>query len=780
MEDRNQTTRQFHLLKHFKDIYGKGEVEIVKVPARINILGEHIDYINYFQTAVLTFGSAQHDMLIAFRPRQDKIVKAATLAEGLEPKEFSIDEFNNNDTWQNYLLRIGAPTASWANYIKASVFHLQSLYPQKKLKGMEVLVDSNIPIAGGASSSSALVIGSGAAIRKVNDIKIDTADLAHASSKAEWFIGTRGGEMDHATLCLAEPSCALLITFQPFTVKKIPMPMDKYSWVSFYTHPADKGTRLTAAYNERSIVSKFVIPNFLKEIFLNNSNLKKQWETVLTSIAQQNEQELTESESIIKKVIGLLPEKATLKQIEERFKPKEFNELKALYPALFQAKTKEYSLKIRDRAKHHLGEIDRVVKGACLLENSSKSNPDAMQKLGQFINKSHESLKNLYEVSTPELDEAVNIARSAEGVLGARVMGGGFGGNVLVLALHKNVPMLIEKMEKEYYAPNNKLQKRIMISAPGKGVRILSRNNVLCLELAKIVNDWQNFLQNEKSIFSLAEEILGMEVKEFKPIRPIKPIIVAGGKGSRAKKSGLKIPKVVAPIRGEPVIRYALKKFLALPFPVEKPIVVISPENESLVRKALSGYEIDYVVQKKPLGTADAVFSARNQLKNFKGDVAVIWAKQPTVKINTILKTIFLHQAIGSSPMSFPTAKRKNPYAPLKRGTTGWIEDSVETRLEQAQTVNFGEDNIGLFVLPNDVLLKTLHQLHNEYYLPEQKKYNTPKGELGFPNMMVRTLAKGKSPVFSFAMAHPTETKGINLAQDIELIEKILAKKNES
>jgi hypothetical protein len=125
--------------------------------------------------------------------------------------------------------------------------------------------------------------------------------------------------------------------------------------------------------------------------------------------------------------------------------------------------------------------------------------------------------------------------------------------------------------------------------------------------------------------------------------------------------------------------------------------------------------------------------------------------------------------------MSFPTAKRVNPYAPIERDEVGRVRDSVETHLEGAAPIEYGEDNVGLFMLTKSDLFGTLNTLRDMYYLPEESRYDTPHGELGFPNLMVRTLAGEGKPVYAFAMADPRETKGIKVAGDTRIVERYIA-----
>jgi len=304
---KNQIKRYLNLVKTFQKTYGQGEITILRAPARINIIGEHIDYIQYFQTRVFPFGSREYDMLMAIRKREDDFVRAKTTADGLDDKDFHIGEFlekiskseDIEKQWLEYLSRIGVPETSWDNYIKASAFYLQNTDPQKNLKGMDIFIDSTIPIAGGASSSSAMVVLSGMGFRIVNELEIDKDELADSSSKAEWYVGTRGGKMDHATICFAELSKALLITFEPFNAQPIPTPPTGYKWITFYTQPADKGSKVMSEYNERSVVSRLIIPALLEDIFTRKSELNQIWKNLLEAIETSNIDLLKESDEQI-------------------------------------------------------------------------------------------------------------------------------------------------------------------------------------------------------------------------------------------------------------------------------------------------------------------------------------------------------------------------------------------------------------------------------------------------------------------------------------------------
>jgi bifunctional UDP-N-acetylglucosamine pyrophosphorylase/glucosamine-1-phosphate N-acetyltransferase len=208
---------------------------------------------------------------------------------------------------------------------------------------------------------------------------------------------------------------------------------------------------------------------------------------------------------------------------------------------------------------------------------------------------------------------------------------------------------------------------------------------------------------------------------------------------------------------------------------IEKPIIVVSPESEAAIRLAVSKhYDADYVIQHEAKGTGHAVYQAKEKLPDFDGDVIVIWGAQPAIRPQTMRKAIMVHQAVGASAMTFPTTKRENPYAPLIRDFNNRVIDSLETHLENADTIDYGEDNIGVFCLTNDDLFYGLNLAHTKALDPITGEYNTPKGELGFPNQMVRTLASQGKMVLGLAMADSREAKGIKVSADIAVLEEYL------
>ena len=154
---------------------------------------------------------------------------------------------------------------------------------------------------------------------------------------------------------------------------------------------------------------------------------------------------MVEIESLLRE----LPAALTLKEAEPDY-PEAYRQCELAFPALVDER-REHPLRLRACALHHLGEVRRVSAAESLLHDTplteeagqpKRGSPSPARTLGQLLNESHESLRDLYAVSTSDVERLVEILRSDLGVYGARLMGGGFGGNVLALTTEENIPAL--------------------------------------------------------------------------------------------------------------------------------------------------------------------------------------------------------------------------------------------------------------------------------------------------------------------------------------------------
>lgn len=206
---------------------------IITVPGRVNLIGEHIDYHNL---AVLPMAISRR-IRLEFEPRRDNRITATS--EGA---------FGSRDFAWTARLKPGQ-AGDWANYIKAAA---QAVADRWGLgRGIDVRVSSDLPPAAGLSSSSALLVGFTLALLKANGIHATFEELMEVLPEAEYFVGTRGGGMDHAAVLAPRAGCALLVRFAPVSVEHVPVPPGWSFLVAHSLTTAEKSGSARLEYNAR-------------------------------------------------------------------------------------------------------------------------------------------------------------------------------------------------------------------------------------------------------------------------------------------------------------------------------------------------------------------------------------------------------------------------------------------------------------------------------------------------------------------------------------------------
>ena len=771
--------RLTRLFKLFLDNYGEGPVSLLRAPARIGLLGEHIDYVSYLPTASLTFGSRERDALMMYRKSAEPVIRCVSSSARYEASSFSLNTRvpgfagDAKAEWLEFLFTHGTPKPHWQNYVEASVTFALGKFASKIRDGFDFALDSNIPAGGGASSSSALVVLSGAAIRDANDIRWIPAELASDSAMAEWFIGTRGGSMDHITICLARPASAVLINYATGQSRSVGLPDEPFQWLTFFTRPADKGREVMIEYNERAAVSRLLIPAVIDSWKTTEPARHNHWRETLDLLAAGSLDPVSTAETHMRS----LPETISIETISTNY-PAVFDELQKSFPALLAAESR-WPLKLRVRALHHLGEVRRVALATQTLEslqnvNDSAATFAAMQSIGNLLNESHASLRDLYEVSIPDVDELVDIIRDNTHVLGTRLMGGGFGGNVLALTTREHTQSLIQRVQEQYYAPRDRHGIRegsVMVSTPGPGLAHVDSNYLLREAIARINSIGPSAAGHTTSLIDASTLLPDPQ--------QVWPVIVAAGKGTRAAETGLTVPKPVALVNDEPAIVHVVRNIRAGLGKTRPPVIIVSPETDAVIREALQNEEVIFVTQSEPHGTGHAVLQAQSVVDRFNGATLVVWGTQPVIRPKTFARIAKLGELFPAYDMVLPTVFVENPYAPIRRNESGEIESAKETHLENAKPVPFGESNISLFLVKNQPLFEVLTALHNRYWNESSQRYERSRGELGFPNEVISELSKRRFGVFASPFADRREEQGIKRFADVARCETFIAELEE-
>lgn len=255
-------------------------------------------------------------------------------------------------------------TFFWGNYIKAI---LEILLEKKyTLKGFDCVFGGDIPIGAGLSSSAALCCGFIYALAEVNDLKISKEKIALIAQQAEHRIGLNCGIMDQYAVLFGKKENALFLDCKDISHQYVPINLQGYSWVLINSN-ITHNLAVDSEYNKR----------------------RNSCERVVSEIAKSNN-----------KVHSLRDVTAT-----------DLEKVKAIVSHT------DYL-----RASYILEENNRVLRMITALENG-----DA-QKSGEILLEGHWAMSTRFEITTEELDLLVSAGQQLEGVMGSRMMGGGFGG----------------------------------------------------------------------------------------------------------------------------------------------------------------------------------------------------------------------------------------------------------------------------------------------------------------------------------------------------------------
>lgn len=274
----------------------------------------------------------------------------------------------------------------WGNYFKAIIEIL--IAKNYPLKGMNCVFGGDIPIGSGLSSSAALCCGFIYAITQVSDKEISREDIALIAQEAEHKIGLNCGLMDQYAVLFGKKGNAFFLDCNNLSHKYIPINLDGYSWV------------------------------------LINSNIKHN----LAVDSEYNKRRVS-CENIVKQVQAYRTQVKSLRDIRK--------------DDLVKVKNKASEIDIQ-RAKYIIEENERVLQ---MMQELTAGDAIAV---GNVLKDGHWAMSTEYEITTSELDHLVKIGEELDGVLGSRMMGGGFGGCTINLIETKSLDESIKALLRSY------------------------------------------------------------------------------------------------------------------------------------------------------------------------------------------------------------------------------------------------------------------------------------------------------------------------------------------
>ncbi len=275
----------------------------------------------------------------------------------------------------------------WGNYQLGIAYQLMT--EGFSVPGCDMLFEDKVPLGSGLSSSAAIEVATSLALNRLGGYDTGMKELAIISQMAEHnYVGVKCGIMDQFTSAMGKEGHAVLLDCRDLSYEYIPLKTAGYKLVIANTNK--KRSLGESAYNQRRYECENALL-LMKEAFPDAKYLC----------------DIT--------IDGLMSNINLIKD-----------------PV------------IRNRAIHVVSENDRVLKSADALKNGN------LESFGEMMVKSHESLRDLYEVSCNELDVLMEAAMLQKGVIGSRMTGAGFGGCTVSLVKETTIDSFMDEVGSMY------------------------------------------------------------------------------------------------------------------------------------------------------------------------------------------------------------------------------------------------------------------------------------------------------------------------------------------
>jgi galactokinase len=310
---------------------------------------------------------------------------------GIQKREdqlIKIHSLDFNDDFQGDINKLQSSDELWPDYLLGVVEQIQKKHQIQQ--GFNIVFGGDIPPGAGLSSSAALECAMAFGLNHIFNLSYEKMDLVKLAQAAEnEFVGVKCGIMDQFASMFGKNNQLMRLDCRSLEFAYVPFQADDIQIVLFDTRV--KHSLASSAYNERR----------------------------------------EQCEQGVKWIQEIHPEVKSLRDASE--------EMLLKY-------VKHKNQKIYERCNFIVSEIQRLQDACNDLENND------LQSFGKRMFETHFGLKDLYEVSCDELDLLVDLVKDNPNVLGARMMGGGFGGCTINLVKTEAVDDLIAQISKSYLA----------------------------------------------------------------------------------------------------------------------------------------------------------------------------------------------------------------------------------------------------------------------------------------------------------------------------------------
>ncbi len=477
------------VLECFGKRFGQDEKAcIVRAPGQINLMGRHVDH----RGGWTNFLAIDRETIAVVGVRDDNdVVAVNTEPRRFKPVRFNVSEIIGGFAWSQWLNFVNSDWVrnmvyrapdDWANYIKAAIVRLQHRYQDVKLRGVNLALSGNVPVAAGLGSSSTIVVATLQAAIALNNFDLTSQQFVDLCGEGEWFVGSRGGPGSHAAIYLRQRGKVAQMGYLPFRVEKaIDAPPD-YRLLLANSHVKATGKRSAKEIRNARIATYDLGLALIKQrcpeiahavqhlrdldpaqrqcatsdvyrwlLKVPETMRRKDFDTMLS----QEHREMMEAhaathpepENYHPRAVLLygLSEIARSRMCVEYLEAGRVEEFGALMRASHEGervarpgpdgKYRPCPVSVSDDYLHRL------------IQDLAGEDPDRVLGAQLYLQ------SGSYACSTPEIDRMVDAAVSVPGVAGAQLAGAGLGGCIMILAGKEAVPQARKALIRDYYRP---------------------------------------------------------------------------------------------------------------------------------------------------------------------------------------------------------------------------------------------------------------------------------------------------------------------------------------
>ena len=293
----------------------------------------------------------------------------------------------------------------WFNY-PLGVIH-EVLQNSFSISGLDMLFYGNLPIGAGLSSSASIEVLTAFALNEMFELNFSQKEISILAKKVEnEFIGVNCGIMDQFAVAFGKKDNAILLNCDTIEYKYLPLQLGEYVLAIINTNKPRKLAE--SKYNERFAECGYALKALKKELAVNN-------------LCEVSLHDFSSNRHLINDAV------------------------------------------LEKRALHVISENFRVGEAVTAL------NAGELFTFGKLMYASHQSLKNLYEVSGKELDTIVEFCKTYADCIGARMTGAGFGGCAIALVKKNSFEDFAAKIT-DYYEKQIGFKPGVFASEAGNGV----------------------------------------------------------------------------------------------------------------------------------------------------------------------------------------------------------------------------------------------------------------------------------------------------------------------